>query len=375
MSHKNYDNNTDEMRIIADHLRGAYLLAAQGLTPSNKAQGYALRRLVRRAVLRALDLGIGQEFIAEIIPVIAENYAELSDDILPCRAQVIDVLTKEESAFRKTINKGLKELHRMAERREPESTFSGLSATNGERAKREVPVTTGDDEAGPEKFDSGSLSHCLTGYDLFKLQDTYGFPLELSVEEVYKQGLNLSKNYQDEFEHALNEQRERSKTASKGMFKGGLSDTGEQTVKYHTACHLLLAALQKEIDPSIEQKGSNLTPERLRFDFNIDHKLTPEELERVEKRVNEWIEADLPVVFAEYDKDYAFDELHAHGSFRDRYPDRVTVYTIDRENGGPVSCEICGGPHVERTGGLGKFRIMKEESSSAGVRRIKAVLE
>ena len=375
MSHKNYDNNTDEMRIIADHLRGAYLLAAQGLTPSNKAQGYALRRLVRRAVLRALDLGIGQEFIAEIIPVIAENYAELSDDILPCRAQVIDVLTKEESAFRKTINKGLKELHRMAERREPESTFSGLSATNGERAKQGVPVTTGDDEAGPEKFDSGSLSHCLTGYDLFKLQDTYGFPLELSVEEVYKQGLNLSKNYQDEFEHALNEQRERSKTASKGMFKGGLSDTGEQTVKYHTACHLLLAALQKEIDPSIEQKGSNLTPERLRFDFNIDHKLTPEELERVEKRVNEWIEADLPVVFAEYDKDYAFDELHAHGSFRDRYPDRVTVYTIDRENGGPVSCEICGGPHVERTGGLGKFRIMKEESSSAGVRRIKAVLE
>ncbi len=375
MSHKNYDNNTDEMRIIADHLRGAYLLAAQGLTPSNKAQGYALRRLVRRAVLRALDLGIGQEFIAEIIPVIAENYAELSDDILPCRAQVIDVLTKEESAFRKTINKGLKELHRMAERRESESTFSGLSATNGERAKQGVPVTTGDDEAGPEKFDSGSLSHCLTGYDLFKLQDTYGFPLELSVEEVYKQGLNLSKNYQDEFEHALNEQRERSKTASKGMFKGGLSDTGEQTVKYHTACHLLLAALQKEIDPSIEQKGSNLTPERLRFDFNIDHKLTPEELARVEKRVNEWIEADLPVFFAEYDKDYAFDELHAHGSFRDRYPDRVTVYTIGGENGGPVSCEICGGPHVERTGGLGKFRITKEESSSAGVRRIKAVLE
>lgn len=335
MSHKNYDNNTDEMRIIADHLRGAYLLAAQGLTPSNKAQGYALRRLVRRAVLRALDLGIGQEFIAEIIPVIAENYAELSDDILPCRAQVIDVLTKEESAFRKTINKGLKELHRMAQ--------------------------TG--------------SETLTGYDLFKLQDTYGFPLELSVEEVYKQGLNLSKNYQDEFEHALNEQRERSKTASKGMFKGGLSDTGEQTVKYHTACHLLLAALQKEIDPSIEQKGSNLTPERLRFDFNIDHKLTPEELERVEKRVNEWIEADLPVVFAEYDKDYAFDELHAHGSFRDRYPDRVTVYTIGEENEKPVSCEICGGPHVERTGGLGKFRITKEESSSAGVRRIKAVLE
>lgn len=339
ISHKNYDNNTDEMRIIADHLRGAYLLAAQGLQPSNKAQGYALRRLVRRAVLKALDLGIGQEFLAQIIPVIAENYQELSDDILPCRAQVLDVLTKEEAAFRKTINKGVKELQKMAQ-----------------------SDTT------------------IDGQELFKLQDTYGFPLELSVEEVYKMGLNLSQNYQDEFAAALNEQRERSKTASKGMFKGGLSDTSDQTVKYHTACHLLLAALQQEIDPSIGQKGSNLTPERLRFDFNIDHKLSPEEIAQVEARVNEWILADLPVVFAEYDKDYAFDSLHAHGSFRDRYPDRVTVYAIGEgdtpENiQTPISIEICGGPHVSRTGELGKFKITKEESSSAGVRRIKAVLE
>ena len=339
ISHKSYDTNTDEMRIIADHLRGAYLLAAQGLQPSNKAQGYALRRLVRRAVLRALDLGIGQEFLAQIIPVIAKNYTELSDDILPNRAQVLDVLTKEEVAFRKTINKGVKELQKMAQ-----------------------------------------ADTTIDGQELFKLQDTYGFPLELSVEEVYKMGLNLSKNYQDEFEAALNEQRERSKTASKGMFKGGLSDTSDQTVKYHTACHLLLAALQQEIDPSIEQKGSNLTPERLRFDFNIDHKLTPEELAKVEARVNQWIEADLPVIFAEYDKDYAFDALHAHGSFRDRYPDRVTVYTIGEgdtpENiQNPVSIEICGGPHVTHTDELGKFKITKEESSSAGVRRIKAILE
>ena len=221
----------------------------------------------------------------------------------------------------------------------------------------------------------------LTGAELFKLQDTYGFPLELSVEEAYKMNIKLSDNYQDEFERALAEQRERSKTASKGMFKGGLSDTGEQTTKYHTACHLLLAALQQEIDPSIAQKGSNLTPERLRFDFNIDHKMTPEELQRVEDRVNAWIEADLPVVYAEYDKDYAFDELHAHGSFRDRYPDRVTVYAIGEGISAPddektmISMEICGGPHVQHTGELGKFKITKEESSSAGVRRIKAVLE
>ncbi len=339
ISHKKYDNSTDEMRIIADHLRGAYLLAAQGLVPSNKAQGYALRRLVRRAVLRALDLGIGQGFLEEILPIIAENYAELSDDILPYSANVLEVLTKEENAFRKTINKGVKELQKLG------------------------------------------ADQLLTGAELFKLQDTYGFPLELSVEEAYKLGLKLSDDYQNEFSKALDEQRERSKTASKGMFKGGLSDTSDQTVKYHTTCHLLLAALQQEIDPSIEQKGSNLTPERLRFDFNIDHKLTPEELAKVETRVNEWIAQDLPVVFAEYDKDYAFDDLHAHGSFRDRYPDRVTVYAIGADLTTPaddeekISVEICGGPHVGRTGELGHFKITKEESSSAGVRRIKAILE
>lgn len=342
MSHKKYDNNTDEMRIIADHLRGAYLLAAQGLMPSNKAQGYALRRLVRRAVLKALDLGIGQDFLPEILPVIEENYTDLSDDILPNRANVLAILTKEENAFRKTINKGVKELQKMA-------------------------------QAG----------QTITGHDLFKLQDTYGFPLELSVEEAYKIGVNLSKDYQAEFAQALDAQRERSKTASKGMFKGGLSDTSDQTVKYHTACHLLLAALQKEIDPSINQKGSNLTPERLRFDFNIDRKLAPEELQRVEDCVNTWIAADYPVFFAEYDKDYAFDALHAHGSFRDRYPDRVTVYAIGFGAPGDtpdtieqiISMEICGGPHVAHTGELGKFKITKEESSSAGVRRIKAILE
>lgn len=340
ISHKKYDNNTDEMRIIADHLRGAYLLAAQGLVPSNKAQGYALRRLVRRAVLRALDLGIGQEFLAQIIPIIAENYQELSDDILPNRAHVLDILTKEENAFRKTITKGVKELQKMAK-----------------------------------------TGQTITGEDLFKLQDTYGFPLELSIEEAYKMGLQLSDNYQDEFQKALDEQRERSKTASKGMFKGGLSDTSDQTVKYHTACHLLLKALQEVVSPDISQKGSNLTPERLRFDFNVDHKLTPEELQKVEDKVNRWIEQDLPIVYAEYDKDYAFDTLHAQGSFRDRYPDRVTVYGIGTGGEAPetlkeiISMEICGGPHVTHTGELGHFKITKEESSSAGVRRIKAILE
>ena len=152
------------------------------------------------------------------------------------------------------------------------------------------------------------------------------------------------------------------------MFKGGLSDTSDQTIKYHTACHLLLAALQQEISPDIEQKGSNLTPERLRFDFNVDHKLTPDELQRVEDKVNAWIAANLPVTFAEYDKDYAFDTLHAHGSFRDRYPDRVTVYTVG-DPAHPTSIEICGGPHVTHTGALGHFKIQKEESSSKSKRK------
>ena len=330
LSGKSYDNNTDEMRIIADHLRGAYLLAAQGLTPSNKAQGYALRRLIRRAILRALDLGIADNFLPTIIPVIAGNYTELSDDILSHRADTLAVLEKEERAFRQTLNKGLRELRK--------------------------------------------LGKSLTGTDLFKLQDTYGFPLELSIEECYRENIKLSENYQQEFEAALTEQRERSKTASKGMFKGGLEDHGEQTVKYHTACHLLLAALQKLVDPTICQKGSNITSERVRFDFNLDHKMTEEELAKVEAQVNEWIKADLPVVHAEYEKNYAKNELKAHGQFWDKYPDMLTVYTIGDENA-PVSREVCGGPHVEHTGVLNSFKIVKEESSAAGIRRIKAILE
>ena len=158
------------------------------------------------------------------------------------------------------------------------------------------------------------------------------------------------------------------------MFKGGLEDHGEQTIKYHTATHLLLAALQKHINSNIVQKGSNITADRVRFDFNCDHKLTPEEIRTIEDQVNEWITADLPVVFDEYDKEYAKNTLKAHGEFWDKYPEKLKVYTIgDFEN--PVSREVCGGPHVEHTGIIGHFKIKKEESSSAGVRRIKAILE
>ena len=335
ISGKNYASHTDEMRIIADHLRGAYLLSSQGLKPSNKQQGYALRRLIRRAILKALDLGIAQNFIPEIVPIIAENYKDLPDSILTSRSDAILTLEKEEKAFRQTLNKGLKELKKMAEK----------------------------DQDG-----------ILTGDDLFKLQDTYGFPFEVSVEEAYHENIKLSRNYRLEFEQALQVQRERSQTASKGMFKGGLEDHGEMTTKYHTATHLTLAALQKLLGKEIGQEGSNITADRMRFDFNFDRKLTDTEKQAIEDQVNIWIEQDLPVTFAEYDKTYARDILKAHGQFWEKYPEKVKVYTIgDPEN--PVSREVCGGPHVQHTGLIGHYKIKKEESSSAGIRRIKAVIE
>ncbi len=331
ISHKQYVDYTADMRIIADHLRGAYLLSAQGLTPSNRKQGYALRRLIRRAILKALNLGIEQNFLSQIIPLIENNYRDLSDEILNTRQDALMILIHEEQAFRKTLNRGLKELNKLK--------------TSG-----------------------------LTGEELFMLQDTYGFPLELSVEEAKRQQIELSSNWQTEFDQCLAAQRERSKTASEGMFKGGLEDHSEMSTKYHTATHLLLAALQKLIDPKIGQAGSNITSERLRFDFNLDRKLTPEEIKALEDQVNQWILEDHTVTFAEFEKTYARDTLHAHGQFWEKYPDIVKVYTIgDFEH--PVSRELCGGPHVEHTGMLGKFKIKKEESSSAGIRRIKAVLE
>ena len=331
ISHKQYIDYTADMRIIADHLRGAYLLSAQGLTPSNRKQGYALRRLIRRAILKALNLGIEQDFLPQIIPLIENNYRDLSDEILNTREDALTVLIREEQAFRKTLSRGLKELNKLK--------------TSG-----------------------------LTGKELFMLQDTYGFPLELSVEEAKRQQIELSSDWQAEFDQCLAAQRERSKTASEGMFKGGLEDHSEMSTKYHTATHLLLAALQKLIDPKIGQAGSNITSERLRFDFNLDRKLTPEEIKALEDQVNQWILEDHTVTFAEFQKTYARDTLHAHGQFWEKYPDTVKVYTVgDFEC--PVSRELCGGPHVEHTGMLGKFKIKKEESSSAGIRRIKAVLE
>ena len=331
---KEYATHTASMRVIADHLRAAVFLAVDGCVPSNKEQGYVMRRLLRRAIRYSFDLGIEQNFLEEVVPVIADLYEVDFPEVKENRENIIAVLVKEEKAFRQTLRKGLKQMRHY--------------------------------------IDDG-----LTGEELFMLYDTFGFPVELSTEEAYKQGIKLSDNWRTEFDARMAEQRQRSKTARKGQFSGGLEGHDPIHLKYHTATHLLGAALRKVLNaPDLQQHGSNITSERLRFDFNHD-KLTPKEKQAVEDQVNAWIDADLPVSFAVYPTDEAL-KMGAIGAFGERYGDKVKVYSIG-EGDNIVSFEVCGGPHVEHTGILAeggkRFKITKEESSSAGIRRIKAVLK
>ena len=334
LSGKEYATHTASMRVIADHLRAAVFLAVDGCVPSNKEQGYVMRRLLRRAIRYSFDLGIEQNFLEEVVPVIADLYEADFPEVKENRESIIAVLVKEEKAFRQTLRKGLRQMQHY--------------------------------------IDDG-----LTGEELFTLYDTFGFPVELSTEEVYKQGIKLSDDWRAEFDARMAEQRQRSKTARKGQFSGGLEGHDPIHLKYHTATHLLGAALRKVLDaPDLQQHGSNITADRLRFDFNHD-KLTPEEKQAVEDQVNAWIDADLPVSFAVYPTDEAL-KMGAIGAFGERYGDKVKVYSIG-EGDNIVSFEVCGGPHVEHTGVLAeggkRFKITKEESSSAGIRRIKAVLK
>ena len=333
LSGKNYASYTESMRVIADHLRAATFMAVDGCVPSNKEQGYVMRRLLRRAIRYSFDLGIEQNFLEEVVPVIANLYEADFPEVKENREQIIAVLVKEEKAFRQTLRKGLRQMQ--------------------------------------QYIDDG-----LTGEELFTLYDTFGFPVELSTEEAHKQGIKLSDNWRAEFDAKMAEQRQRSKTARKGQFSGGLEGHDPIHLKYHTATHLLGAALRKVLNaPDLQQHGSNITADRLRFDFNHD-KLTLEEKQAVEDQVNAWIDADLPVKFAIYPTEEAL-EMGAIGAFGERYGDEVKVYSIG-EDDNVISFEVCGGPHVEHTGILAeggkRFKITKEESSSAGIRRIKAVL-
>ena len=325
-----YEGNEKAMRVVADHIRTAVFIAADpaGIKPSNTDQGYILRRLIRRAIRQARKLGIdiNSNFDEQIALLIISKYEKYYSELKDNKQVVLDVLSNEKKKFGRTLEKGLREFEKLVN----------------------------SDESVINKDTS------------FKLYDTYGFPIELTIEEAKDRGMDVDV---DGFYEKFREHQEKSRTASKGKFKGGLSGNSEIETKYHTATHLLNAALKEVIGPEVHQLGSNITPERLRFDFPCNHKMTDEEKKQTEDLVNKWIEEDLKVEKLEMSKDEAI-KSGAECTFIDRYPDIVTVYKI-----GDVSMELCGGPHISHTGELGHFKIKKEEASSAGVRRIKAILE
>jgi alanyl-tRNA synthetase len=365
ISGKKYESHTESMRVIADHLRAATFLAVDGVTPSNKEQGYVMRRLLRRAIRYAFELGVEQNFLQDVVPVIADLYHEDYPEVAQNREEVIETLVKEEKTFRQTLRKGL--LQFQYELTKPVDSIFSDSKSDHTVGQPLVPKMNAE----------------LKGEFIFKLYDTYGFPVELSLEEAYKQNIPVEKDWKDNFDNLMKEQRQRSQTAAKGTFKGGLGGQTMQHKKYHTATHLMYQALRDVLGDHVIQRGSNITEQRLRFDFSHPEKVTREQLDKVEEIVNREIAKDLQVSWKEYPTEEATGSLGALGQFGDRYGETVKVYSMKDPNSPkderPYSFEICGGPHVDHTLQLfedGKtFKIIKEEASSAGVRRIKAVLQ
>ena len=332
VSEKNYDDEkyTRSMRIIADHIRAVVILSGDdaGIKPSNTDQGYILRRLIRRMIRYAkkLDIDINSNWEQELAKVVIDEYKSYYKELERNEKAILEVLANEKNKFNKTLEKGLREFEKLTRNIE------------GTEISKDIA---------------------------FKLYDTYGFPIELTEELAKEQGLSVDiEGFKKKFE----EHQALSRKGAEQKFKGGLASTGEMETKYHTATHLLNAALKKVLGSHVHQKGSNITAERMRFDFSHDSKMTPEEKQQTEDLVNEYIKMAIPVEKLEMPKEEAI-KMGAECEFIERYPDIVTVYKI-----GDVSTEICGGPHVSNTSELGKFKIKKEESSSAGVRRIKAVL-
>jgi alanyl-tRNA synthetase len=319
------ENQTKAFRVIMDHLRGATFLIADGATPSNKDQGYFTRRLIRRAVRFAHDLDVSFNFTADVANVVIDEYQDYYAELKNKKEIILSKITKEEDKFRKTLKNGLKE-------------FEKKEKINGKEA--------------------------------FDLYQTYGFPIEMTKELAEEKGIKINEK---EFNKELEKHQELSRTASAGKFKGGLADSGGETAKLHTATHLLNAALRKILGDHVYQKGSNITAERLRFDFTHGEKLTPEEKQQVEELVNKAIQDELPISFEEISVKEAKGK-GAIGVFDSKYDQKVKVYKVG-EGDNIFSMEICGGPHVKSTGELGGFKIKKEQSSSAGIRRIKAVLK
>lgn len=322
-----YNGNEKSMRVIADHIRTAVFIAADpaGIKPSNTDQGYILRRLIRRAIRHAkkLNIDINSNWESEIAKLIIDKYKKYYSEIESNKNVVLDVLKQEKEKFNRTLEKGLRE-------------FEKVSNTD------------------------------IDANVAFHLYDTYGFPIELTLELASEKNLKVDV---EGFKEKFRAHQELSRTASKGKFKGGLAGNSEIEIKYHTATHLLNAALKVVLGSDVHQKGSNITDERMRFDFSCDHKLTDEEKKATEDLVNKWISEAIPVTKKEMSKEEAI-KSGAECMFIEKYPDVVTVYSI-----GDVSHELCGGPHVKNTSELGHFKIKKEEASSAGVRRIKAILE
>lgn len=322
------EETTKAFRIIADHMRTSTFILGddRGVSPSNTDQGYILRRLIRRAVRYGMQLGMPDGFTCEIAKVIINQYKNAYPELERNAAFVIDQLTLEEGRFARTLKQGNKEFDKVASR-----------AADGK----------------------------IDGETAFHLYDTYGFPIEMTVELAKERNLTVDTAG---FEEAFRRHQELSHQGAEQKFKGGLADTSEETARLHTATHLLHAALRKVLGDEVAQKGSNITAERLRFDFSFGRKVTKDELAQVEKMVNEAIQAKVPVVCEEMTVPEA-KEKGAIGLFESKYGEKVRTYKM-----GDYSFEICGGPHAQNTGDLGTFKIQKEESSSAGVRRIKAVL-
>ena len=332
ISGKSYDDEryTRAMRIIADHMRAVVIISGDdaGIKPSNTDQGYILRRLIRRIIRYAknLEIDINSSWEKDLANLIIDQYVAYYPELERNRQLILDVLENEKVKFNRTLEKGLREF---------------------------------------EKIVSHIEGNLIDKDNAFKLYDTYGFPIELTVELAKERGLKVdTKGFEEKFA----EHQAKSREGANGKFKGGLASTGEMETKYHTATHLLNAALKQVLGPHVHQKGSNITAERMRFDFSHDAKMTDEEKQKVEDLVNEYIKMAIPVERLEMKKEDAL-KLGAEAMFLEKYADIVSVYKI-----GDVSIELCGGPHVKNTSELGTFKIKKEESSSAGIRRIKAVL-
>ncbi len=342
------NDETRKARIVVDHVRAAVFIVGDGVEPSNKDRGYILRRLLRRAMVMGRLLNLKHHWLDALIGKVVSIYGQAYPDLIDKSENIFKIILVEQKKFEATLEKGLREFEKLVE-----ASGRGASSEQGIAKAEDAP-------------------RLLTGKDAFDLYQTYGFPWELTEELAVAAGQKIQKK---EFESEFKKHQELSRTASAGQFKGGLASHSDKIVRLHTATHLMNAALRKVLGENVWQKGSNITEERTRFDFTHDGKMTAAQIASVEDLVNGWIKSDLPVKKEILTQEEA-RKLGAVGVFGEKYGDTVSVYTIsDPKTSEIISREFCGGPHVEHIGVIGKFKIQKEEASSSGVRRIKAVID